>query len=232
MKKLQFIRNNQLVELENVPASRTLLDILREDLRATSCKEGCGEGDCGACSVVLADINPQGQLAYKAVNACIRLASSVQGMALWTAQDIAGSNGADVESTELHPVQQAMVSNHASQCGFCTPGFVMSLFALYQTEVKQGKSITRADAQHALSGNLCRCTGYRAITEAAIALKTDPQFSIDESALIQKLVPLQQNLSVEDFLKLRHRSKLLFQNSWSHPEKFLLRYVLCHIPFL
>ena len=203
--KLQFIRNNQLVELENVPASRTLLDLLREDLRVTSCKEGCGEGDCGACSVVLAAINAQGVLAYKAVNACIRLASSVQGMALWTAQDIADGVG-------LHPVQQAMLSNHASQCGFCTSGFVMSLFALYQTEVKQGRAISRAEAQHTLSGNLCRCTGYRAITDAAMSLKTDPQFSIDESALMQKLAPLQRNLSLEDFLKLRH----------SHPEAQLV----------
>lgn len=203
MTKLQFIRNNQAVAFDDVPPTRTLLELLREDLHATSCKEGCGEGDCGACSVVLAEINAEGALEYKAVNACIRLASSIQGMALWTAEDIAKPvDAADHQS--LHPVQQAMISNHASQCGFCTPGFVMSLFALYQTQVQQGTTVSRADAQHALSGNLCRCTGYQAITEAAVSLKADSAFAIDEAALIQKLLPLQTSVSLEDFLKLRH----------------------------
>ena len=194
--KLQFIRNHQVVECDNVPLTRTLLQLLREDLLVTSCKEGCAEGDCGACTVVLAEPNSNGALTYKAVNACIRLASSVQGMALWTAQDIA--------SGALHPVQQSMVSQHASQCGFCTPGFVMSLFALYQTKVQQGKAITRDDAQYALSGNLCRCTGYQSIMQAALSLKADPQFFIDEDALLKQLLPLKKAISLADFLQERH----------------------------
>ena len=126
--KLQFIRNAQKVEVADVPPSRTLLELLREDLHVSSCKEGCGEGDCGACTVVVAQLESGRDLSYKAINSCIALASSVQGKALWTAQDIAKPSSCNVAS-DLHPVQQAMVANHASQCGFCTPGFVMSLFA-------------------------------------------------------------------------------------------------------
>ncbi len=155
---LTFWRRGQAVALDNVPPDRTLLEVLREDLACTGTKEGCGEGDCGACTVVLGEA-VGGQLQYKAVNSCIRLAHSVQGMAVWTVEDLASASG------ELHPAQEAMVQCHGSQCGFCTPGFVMSLFGMYQNS--GGKPVDRAQAAADLSGNLCRCTGYRPIFDAA-----------------------------------------------------------------
>ena len=180
IKRIRFIRRGEVETIDNVPPSRTLLELLREDLACTGTKEGCGEGDCGACTVVLGDAD-NGTIRLRAVNSCIRLAHSIDGMALWTVEDIALSGG------ELHPAQQAMLENHASQCGFCTPGFVMSLFGMYHNHVCKGKTITRASAQEDLSGNLCRCTGYRPILEAAQTMKTHPQASLDEAGLLQKM---------------------------------------------
>jgi xanthine dehydrogenase small subunit len=156
---LSFLRRGRPVTLHHVAPDRTLLEVLREDLHCTGTKEGCGEGDCGACTVVLGEA-VNGRLEYKAINSCIRLAHSVDGMAVWTAEDLASPAG------ELHPAQEAMMQCHGSQCGFCTPGFVMSLFGMYQNS-GGGKSIDRAQAQAELSGNLCRCTGYRPILDAA-----------------------------------------------------------------
>ena len=176
---IRFLRRGETVTLANVPPSRTLLEVLREDLCSTATKEGCGEGDCGACTVVLGE--KQGNaMTYKAVNSCIRLAHSVDGMAVWTAEDIA-------EGSQLHPVQEAMVQCHASQCGFCTPGFVMSLFAMYQNHTRKGHAITRELAQVELSGNLCRCTGYRPILDAAQMLDALPVAQLDEADLLLKM---------------------------------------------
>src|SRR5450830_1638949 len=115
---LQFVHRGVIVTCRQVPPTRTLLQLLRDDLGLTATKEGCNEGDCGACTVVLGEKRGD-QLHYSAVNSCIRMAQSIHGMVLWTAQDIAAPEGT------LHPVQQALLSNHASQCGFCTPGFAM-----------------------------------------------------------------------------------------------------------
>ena len=164
----------------NVAPQRTLLELLREDLNRSATKEGCNEGDCGACTVVLGEADGN-RIKYSAVNSCIRLAHSVNGLALWTAEDLAATDGT------LHPAQQALVQSHASQCGFCTPGFVMSLFAMYQNHVCRGQPISRALAQEELSGNLCRCTGYRPILDAAQQMAQLPQVLIDESQLLQKL---------------------------------------------
>ena len=168
------------------------MEVLREDLCSTATKEGCGEGDCGACTVVLGE--KQGNaMTYKAVNSCIRLAHSVDGMAIWTAEDIA-------EGSQLHPVQEAMVQCHASQCGFCTPGFVMSLFAMYQNHTRKGHAITRELAQVELSGNLCRCTGYRPILDAAQMLDALPIAQLDEADLLSKmelLAPVSIGLEVD-----------------------------------
>ena len=179
-KPIRFIRRGELVTLTNVPPTRTLLQVLREDLNCTGTKEGCNEGDCGACTVVLGEKVGK-QIKYSAVNSCIRLAHSIDGMALWTVEDIASKEGGQ------HPAQQAMVECHGSQCGFCTPGFVMSLFGMYQNRVCQGETVTREMAQQDLSGNLCRCTGYRPILDAAQAMAALPAVAIDEAELIQKL---------------------------------------------
>jgi len=164
---LTFVRRGQSLSLHSVPASRTLLALLRDDLGLTGTKEGCRSGDCGACTVVLSEPDGQGGLHHRAVNSCISLAHSVHGRVVTTVEDLASPQG-------LHPVQQALVQHHASQCGFCTPGFVMSLYALYQTRVdaagRKGhppEPVTREQALEALSGNLCRCTGYRPILDAA-----------------------------------------------------------------
>ena len=180
---LQFLRRGEIVTLRHVPPGRTLLELLREDLHSTATKEGCNEGDCGACTVVLGEATG-GSLRYYAVNSCIRLAHSIHGLALWTAEDLAAADGT------LHPVQQALVQNHASQCGFCTPGFVMSLFAMYQNQVCHGERVTRELAQEALSGNLCRCTGYRPILDAAQQMAQAPLVQVDEAGLLKKLAQI------------------------------------------
>ncbi|WP_416560550.1 xanthine dehydrogenase small subunit [Limnohabitans sp. yimb22184] len=167
----------------NVPPDRTLLELLREDLRLTATKEGCAAGDCGACTVVVAEA-VNGRLQYRAVNSCIKTAHAIDGMALWTAADLAQSDGT------LHPVQQAMVACHGSQCGFCTPGFVMSLFALYQRTVAQGQTVDSHTAHQALSGNLCRCTGYRPIVQAACSLQADAKQAMDEKPIVAALQKL------------------------------------------
>jgi xanthine dehydrogenase small subunit len=195
VKTLSFIQRGQMVQLHNVPPTRTLLQLVREDLGLTGTKEGCNEGDCGACTVVLGEPDGQGGLALKAVNSCIRLAHSIDGMALWTVQDIATEKN-------LHPCQQAMVDCHGSQCGFCTPGFVMSLFALYEnhavSDAPTNYVIDRVKAQEALSGNLCRCTGYRPILGAAQHMHQYPVQRIDVKQILSKYeLPVQYSIGPE-----------------------------------
>jgi xanthine dehydrogenase small subunit len=184
-KTIHFFRRGELISLPNVPPTRMLLEVLREDLGCTGTKEGCAEGDCGACTVVVgqpvAKPGAQAQILYRAVNSCIRPAHSIDGLAVWTVEDIAGPNG------QLHPAQQAMVDCHGSQCGFCTPGFVMSLFGMYQNHVAKGNPVSRALAQEELSGNLCRCTGYRPILDAAQKMHEYPRAGANEQALLQQL---------------------------------------------
>jgi xanthine dehydrogenase small subunit len=183
-KTLHFFRRGELVTLSNVPPARTLLEVLREDLACTGTKEGCAEGDCGACTVVIAEAAQKGKsgplLQYRAINSCIRLAHSIHGLALWTVEDIAAGG-------QAHPAQQSMVDCHGSQCGFCTPGFVMSLFGMYQNHVLRGVTVSREQAQRELSGNLCRCTGYRPILDAAQKMHEYPQAKIDEQTVLRQL---------------------------------------------
>jgi xanthine dehydrogenase small subunit len=146
------------VALRQFSPRATLLDWLREEMGATGTKEGCAEGDCGACTVVLARLKG-GRIAYEPFNACILLLGQIDGAELITIEDLAAGG-------ELHPLQQAMVDAHASQCGFCTPGIVMSLFAAYHS----GGPLTYAGLCDQLAGNLCRCTGYRPIIAAAASL--------------------------------------------------------------
>ena len=157
----RFLLNGERVAVAGIAPQTTLLDYLRGERRLTGAKEGCAEGDCGACTVVLAEPAPDGRgLAWKPVNACIRLLPSVAGKAVFTVEALRSADGA------LHPAQRALVACHGSQCGFCTPGFAMSLFGLY----KNAHRPSRAAVEDALSGNLCRCTGYRPILDAAHAM--------------------------------------------------------------
>ena len=206
---LRFVRRGQPVAVGNVAPERTLLEVLREDLHLTATKEGCGEGDCGACTVVLGEA-VGGQLRYRAVNSCIRLAHSVDGMAVFTAEDLAAQTG------ELHPAQEAMVQCHGSQCGFCTPGFVMSLFGMYQNS-GGGQGITREQAQVDLSGNLCRCTGYRPILDAAEKMGNLPLpagCGVDEAATLAALKALQSRQNGdENYLRPTTLAALLQQRA-------------------
>jgi xanthine dehydrogenase small subunit len=155
-REVRFILDGRLVCVADASPQTTLLEYLREGLGRTGTKEGCAEGDCGACTVVIGEAEGDA-IRWRPINACIRLLPTLDGKALVTVESLKSAAGA------LHPVQQALVECHGSQCGFCTPGFAMSLFALY-------KSTRRADrplVDDALSGNLCRCTGYRPIIAAA-----------------------------------------------------------------
>ena len=157
--QLKFRFRGREREIDAFAPRTTLLDWLREQEGAKGTKEGCGEGDCGACTVVLAQPR-EGRVAYSAVNACILLLGQIDGAELLTIEDLGAAEA-------LHPVQQAMVDLHGSQCGFCTPGFVMSLFALYHSHDPAAGPLDRAEIDQALAGNLCRCTGYRPIVAAA-----------------------------------------------------------------
>ncbi|WP_457663811.1 xanthine dehydrogenase small subunit [Sinorhizobium medicae] len=156
---IRFLLNDRSVELADVSPVQTLLDFLRIDRNLRGTKEGCAEGDCGACTVLVGRLH-DGKLKYESVNACIRFVASLDGCHVVTVEALAQPNG------PLHPVQQAMVDTHASQCGFCTPGFVMSLYGLWMANAKP--SIQQIEK--ALQGNLCRCTGYAAIIRAAEAI--------------------------------------------------------------
>jgi xanthine dehydrogenase small subunit len=153
---LRFRFRGEEVVLRQFSPRATVLDWLREEMGAKGTKEGCAEGDCGACTVVLARLK-SGRLAYEPFNACILLLGQLDGSELITIEDLASGG-------ELHPLQQTMVDTHASQCGFCTPGIVMSLFAAYHS----GQPMTYAGLCDQLAGNLCRCTGYRPILAAAL----------------------------------------------------------------
>ena len=154
--EIRFLLNDREIALADVAATRTLLDFLRLDRRLTGTKEGCAEGDCGACTVLVGRLE-SGALCYEPVNACIRFLASVDGCHVVTVEHLRGEGGA------LHPVQQAMVAEHGSQCGFCTPGIVMALYALWM----QTPEPDEAQIETALQGNLCRCTGYAPIIRAA-----------------------------------------------------------------
>lgn len=162
---IRLIRKGKIVELTDVGPTETLLDYLRLRERAVGTKEGCNEGDCGACTVAVGSWQ-DGRVVYRPVNACIRFLGQLDGQEVVTVEDLA-------DGQVLHPVQQAMVDHHASQCGFCTPGFVMSLFTLYHDR-DRAEPPTRADIDDRLAGNLCRCTGYRPIVDAAAAACSGP----------------------------------------------------------
>ncbi|WP_192799507.1 xanthine dehydrogenase small subunit [Brucella tritici] len=188
---IRFLLNGEKIELDRVSPTETLLDYLRLSAKLRGTKEGCGEGDCGACTVLVGKIS-DGKLVYESVNACIRFMGSLDGSHVVTIEHLRGADG------DLHPVQKAMIEFHGSQCGFCTPGFVMSLYALWMREPKP------ADAQieKALQGNLCRCTGYEAIMRAARIISDygtvmeDP-LAAERAHVLEQLTAMRDGVRVE-----------------------------------
>src|SRR6202049_818371 len=158
---LRFILDGRVVAIDRPPATMTVLEYLRDVACRRGTKEGCAEGDCGACTVVVGELSAgrsKNRVTYRAVNSCIRFLPPLDGKELVTVESLQAPDG------PAHPVQQSLIDNHASQCGFCTPGFVMSLFALYLNR----SEADRDEVLGALAGNLCRCTGYRPIIDAGM----------------------------------------------------------------
>jgi xanthine dehydrogenase small subunit len=183
---IHFVLNGEIMAVRNVAPTRTVLNFLREDLGKTGTKEGCAEGDCGACTVVIGELHGD-RLAMKTVNACLQFVPALDGKALFTVEYLRQPDGT------LHPVQEAMVACHGSQCGFCTPGFVMSLWALYLEHARQRSRPTPAQIRTVLTGNLCRCTGYRPILEAGEKMFDLPTIAFDSEALCETLTSLRRS---------------------------------------
>jgi xanthine dehydrogenase small subunit len=193
MDKLQFVFNNIITEIDfckgEFSPTTTVLKYLRSLHGYRGVKEGCGEGDCGACTVVIANKNGN-SLQYKAVASCLIFLPMIHGQQLITIEDLKDKTG------ELHAVQQAMIQHYGSQCGYCTPGFVMSMLAEYKNKDEHKSE----DIVKALSGNLCRCTGYKPILEAAGSVFSDKQedhFCANENEIISLLDKIDTSQTLE-----------------------------------
>ena len=193
---IQFLLNNKIYKIRNPDPNKTILNYVRNDLKKNGTKEGCAEGGCGACTVVLGELNDD-KVIYKSINACISFLPILNGKQLILIEDLVYKN-------KPHIVQEALIKFHGSQCGFCTPGFTMSLFAMR----KNYKSINNEIIEEALSGNLCRCTGYRPIIDAAKSLKNkkdQDHFKKNQNKTIQLLKKI-KNIDIE----INHQGKKYF----------------------
>ena len=189
---IKFILGEKIHVVDNPDPNETILNYIRLKLKKTGTKEGCAEGGCGACTVVLGELN-NNNIIYKAINSCIAFVPSLEGKQLLVVEDLVSNNG------NLHAVQDAMVNYHGSQCGFCTPGFVMSLFAMYKNYSSYKEDIIKDSIQ----GNLCRCTGYRPIIDAAKSLNKASRF--DHFSKNKKITLIVNDLGysvVEKFAKI------------------------------
>ena len=182
---VRFVLDGRIVEAQGERRTTTVLDYLREQLHRTGTKEGCAEGDCGACVIMVGQLNAdETGIDYLPVNSCIQLLPTLDGKSVKTVESLRSADG------RLHPIQQAMVDCHGSQCGFCTPGVVMSLVNLVQVQAQP----SRDEITHSLSGNLCRCTGYQPIVKAAqTACQQSPaQLKLDDAADLPLLKSIQR----------------------------------------
>ncbi|UXH77513.1 xanthine dehydrogenase small subunit [Roseateles amylovorans] len=184
---IRFVHQGRLQSVTDLAPTTTVLQYLREQAHCAGTKEGCAEGDCGACTVVVASLDQGGQgLSLRNVNACIQFLPMLDGQALLTVEDLGSS-------TALHPVQQALVDCHGSQCGFCTPGFAMTMQALYERHQADGTRPTRQQLADDLAGNLCRCTGYRPLLDAGERMFDAPPQTLDRAPLIAALRTLRED---------------------------------------
>ncbi|MDC0152920.1 xanthine dehydrogenase small subunit [Candidatus Pelagibacter sp.] len=194
---LKFVWENKIHSISNIDPNETILNYVRLNLKKTGTKEGCAEGGCGACTVVLGDLK-NNKIVYQAINSCIAFVPSLEGKQLILIEDLVSKNGA------LHSVQEAMINYHGSQCGFCTPGFVMSLFAMY----KNFSSYNKENIQDSISGNLCRCTGYRPIVDAAKSLNNVNRLDqFDKNK--KKIISLLKKINSENLI-IQNRNKKYF----------------------
>ncbi len=185
---IQFVYKNEIHNIKNPDPNKTVLDYIRNDLKKYGTKEGCAEGGCGACTVVLGELKNK-KISYKSINSCISFLPIINGTHLILVEDLVS------EKNNLHPVQDAMLKYHGSQCGFCTPGFVMSLFGMY----KNHKKFDKETIDETLSGNLCRCTGYRPIIDAAKSLnnkKDNDHFKINQNKIINLLKKINNEIEI------------------------------------
>ena len=180
---IQFFHRDQTVSVTGLESTTTVLSWLRERAHCSDVKEGCNEGDCGACTVLVGELAADGSLRYKPMNSCLQFLPTLDGKALLSAADLGGA----------HPAQQAMVDCHGSQCGFCTPGFVMSLTACYERHCASGTPPSRQQIADDLSGNLCRCTGYRPILDAGEQMFKLPVQRLDPARATAALKALRSN---------------------------------------
>tara|TARA_Y100000590_G_scaffold299953_1_gene338169 strand:+ start:348 stop:1787 length:1440 start_codon:yes stop_codon:yes gene_type:complete len=207
---IKFIHEDQIIEIENPNPNETLLNYIRTKLKKTGTKEGCAEGGCGACTIVLGELK-NNKINYKAINSCITFLPMLQGKQLILVEDLVSKDGL------LHPVQQAMVNYHGSQCGFCTPGFVMSLFSMFKNHSKFQDN----EIKESIAGNLCRCTGYQPIIKAARSLKRKNK--IDHFVKNKKItINLLKKIEDEN-IAIYEKDKRYFAPKYVHELKKILK---------
>jgi len=202
---IEFILNDELITINDIDINTTVLEYLRNYKNLKGTKEGCASGDCGACTAVVAEVK-NNNLKYKNINTCITLLYTLHSKQLITVEH--------VESKYLHPVQQSMVDNDGAQCGFCTPGFIMSMYTMHKNKINP----TNSNINRFLSGNLCRCTGYRPIKDALKNLKKYKSLNSDSLVILKKL----KRIKLNDVILINNKSKFfIHQNLQTFKKDFI-----------